>query len=275
VVVLISILLFVVMGITTAKDSRLGWVSNILSVPLTPVQSLFSAAGERISHGFSFFRDINAVKQQNEQLKSKVDALEKENRELAAYRDKIRELQNALSLKEQFSEYKFTGANVIGKDPGNWFHIFKIDVGTKEGMKSDFTVVTAGKGLVGRIQKVEITSSKVLSIIDEDSTVSGWISKPTGGHVIIKGDLKLKEKGLCRMDYIPVDVDVEIDDVIETSGLGGIYPKGIVIGKVVDIKKTTSELNRFAIIEPVVNFKNLEEVFVLKSKSDNIGSVEP
>jgi rod shape-determining protein MreC len=69
------------------------------------------------------------------------------------------------------------------------------------------------------------------------------------------------------MDYIPVDVDVAVNDLIETSGLGGIYPKGIIIGKVVEIKKASSELNRYAIIQPTVDFKRLEEVYVLRNKS--------
>jgi len=264
------------MGVSARQDSGINWINNIVSVPLTPVQKAFSFASRRIDAALTFFNDIKAIKQENEELKIKVKELEKERNDLLEYREKIKVLKEALNLKEQFEDYELTGANVIGKDQGNWFNIFKIDRGKKDGIASDYAVVTATKGLVGRISTVDLTSSKVVSIIDEDSVVSGWISKPQGGPVVVRGDLTLKEKGLCRMDTIPVDVDVAVNDVIETSGLGGIYPKGIIIGKVKEVKKTNSELNRYAIIEPAVDFKRLEEVFVLKHRNnvDEIGSAE-
>jgi rod shape-determining protein MreC len=264
------------MGVSANRISGINWVSNIISVPLTPVQGFFSSAGQKIDSAFSFFKDMDAVKKENEALKAKVSDLEKENRELGGYRDKINELREALNLKEQFDDYSIMGANIIAIDPGNWFNIFKIDLGSKDGIVLDFPVVTGSRGLVGRVFSSDLTSSKVLTIIDEDSAVAGWISKASGGHVIVRGDMTLKEKGLCRMDYIPLDVDVEVGDTIETSGLGGIYPKGIVIGKVIEVRKTNSEMNRYAIIEPAADFKRLEEVYVLKSRVNNneTGSVE-
>lgn len=275
IVLLITLLIFIVMGVSANRISGLNWLNNIISVPLTPVQGFVSNAGQKVGGVFSFFKDIDAVKKENETLKQRVSELEKENRELSGYKDKNVELRNALNLKEQFHDYTFVGANIVAIDPGNWFNIFKIDLGKKDGVNIDFPVVTSSKGLVGRVFTSDLTSSKVLTIIDEDSAVAGWIAKTGGGHVIVRGDVTLKEQGLCRMDYIPLDVDVQVGDTIETSGLGGIYPKGIVIGKVKEVRKTNSEMNRYAIIEPAADFKRLEEVYVLKSKINaETGSVE-
>ena len=275
IVSLITIVLLVVMGVTANKNSRLNWLNNIISVPLTPVQGFFSSIGNKVEDGLSFFKDIEAVKKENERLKVEVTELQKQNRELSVLESKNEELRQALSLKEQFGEYTFLGANIIAIDPGNWFIVFKIDIGSREGVQSDSPVVTNAKGLVGRVLSSDITSSKVLTIIDEESAVSGWISKAGGGHAIVRGDMALKGKGLCKMDYIPLEVDVEVGDVIETSGLGGIYPKGIVIGEVIEVRKTNSEMDRYAIIQPAADFKRLEEVYVLKSnEKQEIGSVE-
>jgi rod shape-determining protein MreC len=273
---LITIIILVVMGISANKNSRLNWLNNIISVPLTPVQGFFTSIGQRIGDGLAFFKDIEAVRKENESLKTRVSELEKQNRELEAFKDKNDELRQALSLKAQFGDYQFLGANITAIDPGNWFNIFKIDIGSREGIQTDFPVVTSGKGLVGRILSSDITSSKVLTIIDEESAVAGWISKTGGGHAMVRGDMVLKEQGLCKMDYIPLEVDVEVGDIIETSGLGGVYPKGILIGKVVEVRKTNSEMNRYAIIQPAADFKRLEEVYVLKNNGNNaeeIGSV--
>lgn len=275
IVSLITIVLLVVMGVSVNKNSRLNWLNNIISVPLTPVQSFFSSIGQKVEDGLYFFKDMEAVKKENEILRAEVAELQKQNRELPVLESKNDELRRALSLKEQFGDYTFVGTNIIAIDPGNWFNVFKVDIGSREGVQSDCPVVTSAKGLVGRVLSSDITSSKVLTIIDEESAVSGWISKAGGGHVIVRGDMALKEKGLCKMDYIPLEVDVEVGDVIKTSGLGGIYPKGIVIGEVIEVRKTNSELDRYAIIQPAADFKRLEEVYVLKgNEKQETGSVE-
>jgi rod shape-determining protein MreC len=269
--VLLTIIILVLIGFSSRQDSKVNRVNNLVSVPLTPIQRFFSYIGQRVDSSLSFFKDMKSVKLENEELRIRINELEKENRELLAYREKNEQLRKALNLKDRFDDYEIIGGNVVAKDPGNWFNIFKIDVGEKDGVMNDLPVLAAGKSLVGRIMATDITSSKVITIIDEDSVVSGWISKAGGGPVRVRGDITLKEQGLCRMDYIPVDVDVEVGDVIETSGLGGIYPRGIIVGKVKEVRTTSSELDKYAVIEPSSDFKRIEEVFVLKGRTNDFG----
>lgn len=264
----ITIALIAVIGVSADENSKLNWLNNIISVPMKPVQGFLSSIGRKVEDFFSYFKDIEAVKRENDLLRTEVAELKRLNRELSIFKSKNEELRQALNLKEQFGGYTIFGANIIAVDPGNWFNVFKIDVGEKEGIYADSPVITSAKGLVGRVISSDISTANVRTIIDEESAVSGWISKAAGGHAIVRGDLRLKEKGLCKMDYIPIEVDVEVGDVIETSGLGGIYPKGIVIGEVIEVRKTNSELNRYAIIQPEADFKRLEEVFILKSNEN-------
>jgi len=212
------------------------------------------------------FKEIKTLKEENEELKIKISELEKENRELLEYRDKINDLRSALRLKSQFEDYELVGANIIAIDAGNWFNLFTIDIGKKDGINNDYPVITSTKGLVGRVLRADLTSSKVISIIDEDSVVSCWLSKSGGGHVMVRGDLTLKEQGLCMMYNIPQNVDVAVGDVVETSGLGGIYPKGILVGRVEEIVNAEDKYFRYAIIKPEVDFKKLREVYILKIK---------
>ena len=272
--VVITIVILIVMAISSRPNSKINIVSNIINVPLSPLQKLFSFSGEKVESSITFFKDLKSLKEENEQLKLKLEKLERERNELLDYKKENNELRKALNLKNQFNDYDFIGANIIAKDAGNWFNVFKIDRGTQDKVVTDLPVVT-NEGLVGRVVSSGTFSSKVISIIDMDSTVSGRISK-TRDLVRVKGDLTLKEQGLCRMDYIPFDVDIAVGDTIETSGLGGVYPKGIIIGKVQQVRLGNSEINRYAIIEPTVDFKRLEEVFVLRSISSQseAGSVE-
>lgn len=275
IVALVTIVLLVVIGVTANKSSKLNWLSNILSVPLKPVQGFLSSVGREIEDFFGYFQDIDVLREENEALKSEVEELRRKNREYAELKEKNDELRRALNLKAEFADYTIAGANIIAVEPGNWFSVFKVDVGERDGIHVDFPVVTGSRGLIGRVLDTDISTSNIQTIIDEESAVSGWIAKPGGGHAIVKGDLQLKEEGLCKLVYIPIEIDIEVGDIIETSGVGGIYPKGIEIGTVIEVRKTNSEFDRYAIIQPTADFKRLEEVFILKSeKYDETGSAE-
>jgi rod shape-determining protein MreC len=272
----VTVLLVIIMGVSSTFSSVLSNIGNILDVPLKPVQSLLSYLGQKFDALVSFFRDTTTIRLENERLKKEISELEEENRRLKAYEEKNRELREALNLKERFADYRLVGANVIAKDPGNWFVIFKIDVGRKDGVMLNDPVLSYENGLVGRIMHVNYTSSKVLAIIDEDSVVDGWISsgRGKGGSVIVRGDLQLRDDGLCIMDYITPDIEVQVGDEVATSGLGGVYPKGIIIGTVKEVINPGDDFKRRAIIEPLVNFKNMQEVFVLTQWTGDSDSYE-
>lgn len=263
-----TVILVIVMGVSSTFSSTLNKVGNVISIPLTPIQSFFSFVGQSFEDLACFLRDTREVRLENERLRMENSGLLRENRLLRDYSKKNEELRRALELRDRFDDYHLSGANVIAKDPGNWFVVFRIDIGSRHGVKENNPVLSSDNGLIGRVLHVNFTSSKVLAIIDEDSVIDGWVTTQGGGggSVIVRGDLRLKEDGLCKMDYIPPDVKIQQGDVVETSGLGGIYPKGIVIGKVNSVINPESNFKKYALVEPAVNFKNLEEVFVLKNR---------
>lgn len=266
----VTVVMLIIAGVTFRQNSVVNRITNVVTVPFAPVQKVFSLAGVKVQDGINFFRDIGAVRLENEELKAKIDELEKENLALKEFRKENSELREALNIKDQFADYEPLGANIIAKDTGNWFNIFTIDRGAKDGIKKDSPVVTS-KGLVGRVIQVDALSSRVEAIIDKNSAVSARISQK-GDYVRVKGDLELKDTGLCLMDRISPEIDVAVSDDIVTSGIGGIYPRGILIGKVKEIRKSSDELNKYAILQPAVDFKRLDEVIVLKSKNENAGS---
>ena len=270
ILMMVALVLLIVMGLSAKKDSKLHYIGDAISVPLAPVQNFFSFLGDKVEGSLTYFKDSKELKKENDALKVKVDNLEAENRKLLRYEEENKTLRDALNLKDQFKDYEYVGGNVIAKDLGNWFNIFNIDRGGNDGITVDSPVITS-KGLVGAVTEVQPFTSKILSIIDVDSTVSAIITKSMD-VVKVSGDMNLKNQGLCRMDYIPLGLDLEVGDQVETSGVGGIYPRGILIGKVKQVIQANNELNRYAIIEPAVDFKRLQEVFVLKSKNNNTGT---
>ncbi|HZK34661.1 MAG TPA: rod shape-determining protein MreC [Bacillota bacterium] len=263
-VALIIVILLILVIVSHNEKSGVNIVGNVISIPAAPLQKTYTFISGKIEDFFGYFEDISDTKAKNEELQQRVGQLEQQVLELDKLKDDNKKLRDALNFKDQFDEYDFIGSSIIAKDPGNWFNVFTINRGAKDNIKVDSPVITA-YGLAGRVSKTDLVSSRVVSIIDIDSTVSARLSK-TRDLIVVRGDVELRSKGLCRADYIPPNTDVMPGDTVETSGIGGIYPKGIIIGKVVSVVSNEGQYDSYAVIEPVVDFKRLEEVLVLNKE---------
>lgn len=262
--VLIAILLLTLAAVSHNEKSKANVISNIVSVPAAPIQRAVTFVTGKINSFFGYFEDVQAVKAENAELQKKISELEQKILNIDKLTKENLELRDAFQFKNKYEAYDFIGSSIIAKDPGNWFDVFTINRGGKDGLIADSPVITA-YGLVGRISKTDLISSRVVSIIDMDSNVSARISK-SRDIIVVRGDVDLRSHGQCRADYIPPDADVMPGDTVETSGIGGIYPQGIIIGKVVRVLKNEGQYDSYAIIEPVVDFKRLEDVLVMKMK---------
>ena len=256
--------------VTSNNFGDLDWVSNSVTGPLAPLQFLFSRLSGTVTSNTSVLSDIEKVRTENEELTARVAELEKENRDLIAEIERTEEIRSILGLKGKFVDYSFVGGNVITREAGNWFSVFKIDKGRKDGITVDLPVVSSNMALIGRIIDVGTNTSKVITLIDEECVVSGWIRSPEGGAVVVRGDITLKEQGYCRIDLIPEDIEVVPGDIIETSGIGGIFPREIEIGRVLSVRQTGNGLVRYAIVEPFANLKKIDEVFIMQGFSDEM-----
>jgi len=261
---LIVVLMLSLAAVSYSEKNGVNMISNIVSVPAAPLQRAFTFMTEKVNDFFGYFEDVKATKAENEELHKKISDLERQILDIEKLTKENEELRNALNFKNQYEEYEFIGSSIIAKDPSNWFDVFTINRGSKDGILTDCPVITS-YGLVGRVSKTDLVSSRVVSIIDMDSTVSARLSK-SRDIIVVRGDLELRSMGQCRADYIPPDADVMPGDTVETSGIGGIYPQGVIIGKVVKVIKNEGQYDSYAIIEPVVDFKRLEEVIVMKKK---------
>ena len=263
-ILLIFTFFCLVLIVLTSNDiGDFEWVGDTISAPFTPLSSFIDSIAASINKNVRTFGDVGLIFDENDELKARVAALEHENRELSTYKDKLVMYQEALNLKGRFSDYSFIGGNVITRDMGNWFDIFKIDIGSMSGVTRDLPVVTSNMALIGRTVSVSVNTSKVITLIDEECVVSGWITGYDGGAVVVRGDLTLKEQGYCRIDLFPDELEVKPGDVVETSGIGGIFPRGIEIGTVLTVMQTGNGLMRYAVVEPFADIKRIDEVFIL------------
>jgi len=262
--IIITVFSLVALAYTSKTRASISFYEKAINSIYAPVQKGVNYVAKNIQDTLGYFNNAKMLTDENNNLKTKILQLEEQNRKLAGFEDENQRLKNILDVKGKYENYNMVTCRIIAKESGNWFNIFSIDKGTNDGINYNMAVVTP-KGIVGQVISAAPTSAKIMSIIDSGSSVSGRLSK-TRDLVILRGDLRLRENGFIKMLYIPVNVQIADGDIVETSGIGGIYPPGIMIGKVKNIDNDKPKAVRYAVVEPSVDFKKLEEVIVLKPR---------
>lgn len=227
---------------------------------------LFSYLQKGVSKSFYSTRDFllgifrgKHLVAENRKLREEMETLLEQISRLEEYERENEELRRLLSFRQRDKLKRVSiGAEVIGRNPLNWYRTIVIDRGEKDGIKRDMVVVSS-EGLVGRINQVGPVTSQVILILDEGSSVSA-IVQGTREHGIVQGQLT----DTLKMKYLSGKTEVVSGDIVHSSGLGGIYPKGLLIGTVTSVGAADFGLTSQAEIIPAVNFSHLENVLVIK-----------
>lgn len=265
--VVIVIVFSIIIGIVHWSNPGTTFGENITNVIVTPVQNFFSWIGNGISDFFGYFGDkdelneeIARLKQENTELKNEIG-----KNELAMVENK--ELRGLLGLKEAYPEQELKYAMIIARDPSNWYNTFTIDKGSADGIAVNQPVIAENKTLVGRIVEVGTTWSKVITIFDPEHAVGAVISR-SGESGFVEGDADLSLDGYCKLSYISKNSDVVAGDSVMTAGLGGVFPEGLIIGKVKEVKPDIQGTSQYALVEPAADIENIRAVCVIQNPTD-------
>lgn len=263
-----TIIAGVIIGVFSARGGRTSAVENAAGTMVSPPQGVFAGVGNFFGRISSYFGDINTLKQENEWLRDENTNLQKQIRDMEGMERENGNLRAMLKLKERQTKIDMLAASISAKDPSNWYSTFTINRGTGDGVARNQAVVNANRELVGQVLRVGENWAEVITILDSQSSVGVSIkrSKTTG---IVEGDGSLRYEGKCRLGYIARDADIQTGDFVETSGLGGIFPKGLLIGTVTEIYDENSTMSKAATIEPSADIASLNEVFVITSYKES------
>jgi rod shape-determining protein MreC len=253
----IGVLLAHVLLISAQVNSKSG-VPVLESVTF----GIFSEVQRGLSGGVSGIRGVwggyvglRHARSENEELKRQLGAIQVELQEQRALADRTRGLEKLLEMREQLT-LKTTGADIIGAAATPDFRTVTIDKGSTSGLKADMAVI-APAGVVGRIVVPSARSAKVQLLIDRNAAAGALIERSRAQGVVVgSGDERL------HMDYVSEVADVVAGDIVVTSGIDGIYPKGFVIGRVESVEKAGGAYKRITVM-PTVDFRSLEEVLVV------------
>lgn len=258
--VIITIIIIVLLVVfTNSNANQLTYIQDICNVFVMPIQNGFTYLKNKISGNDTFFADMDTLKAENEELKAKNSELEQSLRELEIIKAENETLKEYVNLKDKYQDYNTIPADVINRDISNYSSTIVINVGSADGIKEEMTVI-ADSGLVGHVVSVTNNTAKVQTIVDTASAVTATIST-TEDTIVVQGTLE--DKKVLRATFIPTDAVVLQGDSVETSGIGGIYPKGIHIGTIREVINTNNITDRYAMVETAVNFDKLNTVLVI------------
>ena len=250
-----------VITIIIGKKYDIPVLSTGINYILYPFEKSIHFISEKAQNTVAHFQSVNELLKENEALAKEVEGLRYDNTILNQYQEENKNLRTLLEMKNRYKAYEGTGANVIAKEIGNWYKIFKIDKGTRSNVVDD-SIILANGGLVGHVDEATDTESKVISIIDSRSAVSAKVVR-TGDVGMIKGDIKLSNEGLCMLEINSESEVVKGDQIITSHLMSSIYPPGILIGTVEEVTAGNNDLVHYAHVRPVVDFKHLEQVLVI------------
>lgn len=235
--------------------------TNIVSSVLSPVQNFFSGISDSVN---SYFDNLEEKQELQKEIKKLKDELNEKNKQLIDYDEISRQnnfYKDFLEIKEENPTYKFTSAKIISRSNNDTFATFSIDKGTVDGIEVYDPIITA-EGLVGYVCDAYSTQSTVMTVLNPKINISAIDnhSRDTG---TITGDADLSLDGLTKMIYIPSDNTISSGNFIVTSGDGGIFPGGLIIGSVVEVKTSMNKISCEAKIQPIVDFSEISDVMVI------------
>ncbi|MEL7597625.1 MAG: rod shape-determining protein MreC [Clostridiaceae bacterium] len=265
-VIVLSVSFLILIGYTSKRE-KISTAENGIGVALNSVQGVIYSFNNKIKNNVRFIIDFSKVKKENEELRAENTKLQDKALKYDALENENERLRTMLNFKNQREEYEYIGCDIIGKSGNNWLDGFIINRGTDDGIKKRMVVIT-GEGLVGQVTSVGNNWSIVQSLVNENIAVAGLVNSTRENDGVVKGYRDINDKLLAKLYYLPLDSQVKKGDVILTSGLGGLYPKGIKIGTVIDIEEDKGKLIKNAVIEPSVDFNKLEELFIVVPKND-------
>lgn len=230
-----------------------GWISNVAAIPLGGV-----------SHGFDSVGNLMSTYQENQQMNSKVDELAQAKVQLQVTKAENKALKEQLKLDDTLTDYSVVNASVISRSPVNWQSQLIINQGSNAGIKKNMPVMGSG-GLIGRISRVDTTSSKVELLSDNSQTADRFaIRIVADDNKFVDGLITGFDQGKNKilMEYVTSDADIKPGDKVATSGLGGVTPAGLYVGEVSSVEANDYGLSKKIYIKPSTDFNNIPMVSV-------------
>ena len=252
----------VVLCIFSALSSGTGLLHNALGVIVSPFRAAGGAVSAWVDGIGDRFEKVDELQQENDELRKKIAELEWALRQAEEDSEENRRLRTLLNLRQQRQDFVFESAKVVGAGSSNWESTLTLNKGTSADIAIGDCVVNEEGFLVGVITDAGLNWSTVTTVLDTSSQLGAMVFR-TGEITVAMGDLTLMHEGRLKLSYLAGESSLMNGDLIVTSGLGGYYPRDLVIGSVEELRTDDNGLTKHAVIQPKVSLNGLKQVFII------------
>ncbi|MDD6094477.1 MAG: rod shape-determining protein MreC [Clostridia bacterium] len=232
-----------------------------VNILLTPFQKLFTYVTDAADGFVSYFTEFDRIVEENEKLKE----------QNAQLRDKISAAEEAeqmndwlfsyLELKREHTDYSFQDASVTGRESSNYMTVFTLDKGSSQGIAENMPVVTPD-GIVGYVSEVGTDWCRAVTLLQSGGAAGAYVER-SGEIGVVEGDYTLSRDGLCKMEYMAADADIKVGDRILSSGLGSVYPRGLVIGYVESVEPDAASRGLSVTVRPSADLTDISKLMII------------
>ncbi len=239
-------------------------LGKIFGFVLTPMQRISTIVTNNAAVATNTAgKSKDQLEAENEKLQQQVNDLNKKLVNYYSYQQENAQLRKFLELKNNNPDFKPVAAAVVGRDPNDLFGQFTLDQGSQNGVKKNDPVVTEA-GVVGWVSAVSPNYSRVTTILSPETKVSAAdkINRETG---IIGSDIQTADQNTLKLQYLSAETKVKAGDLVVTSGIGGVYPRNLIVGTVKSVKHSQYDVSLYAEVQPAVSVKDVHDVMVITS----------
>ena len=241
-------------------------LTNLAGTIASPFRSAYTAVVNWIADKQKYYEDYTALEEENAELKKQIAEMEEAVRQAESDRAENENYRDLLNLQQSRRDLTsdMESAYITEHEVTNWTSSLTLNKGTSSGVEVGDCVMDATGALVGLVSKAGYNWCTVLTIVDTDTSIGAQVFR-TKDLGVAEGDFALMRNGRLRLDYLPADCQLLAGDLVETSGLGGYLPSGLVIGTVEEVQVDDSGATSYAVLIPKVDFDSLNQVFIIKS----------
>ena len=261
-VIVLAAALLIGLG-NAARDGRIGAVQNITGVLNAPMQKVLSSTVNWFNTIYGYLYKYDSLLAENESLRSQLaDAQQSARDGIEASEENMR-LRELLNLRDKHSDYVLESSKVVLWSSSNWSSSFTISKGARSGIEYGDPVITEYGALVGQVTELGETWATVSTLIDVDMSVGGTIVS-TGSSGMVVGEYSLMKQKLAKLTFLADGAQIFAGDEVTTSGSGGAFPAGLVIGTVTNVQTEAGGQIEYGIVEPQAKLDALVQVFIIK-----------
>lgn len=258
---IIAVLLLGMVAVSAAQSGRVTIIEDIAGTFIIPLQNICTTILDKSGDFVAIFSEHDALIEENSKLKTELASVYSSLRDAQQAIQENENLKGILGIKEENPDFVFESALIVSNEMSGYSYTLTLNKGSVNGIEKRDLVITP-QGLVGYVSELGTTWCSVTTLLDSSCEVGALVTR-TQDIGVMEGDFLLAADGKAKVSYLSNEVKLSSGDSVVTSGIGGIFPSGILAGYIEEIKPESHGISQYAIMETAVDFNSLKNVFVI------------